>query len=298
MSDCDKFSKFSTAELPRVKHGVKQSSHENLPNLSQSRNFMNELRAIYTIWKRENIRYIRDKARIFSTALQPLMFLAIFGAGLGATLNQGNFGVDFLKFMYPGIIAMNVMGIAFFSTVSTVWDREFGFLKEILVAPVSRTSIVIGKILGAVTVASTQALLLLALAPFIGVHLNTLIIVKLFLFMILLAFAISGMGLLIASLMRSMESFGIIMQLLIFPMFFLSGAFFPLANVPLWMTILSRLNPLTYGVDAMRQIILNGIPAELAQKLFLYPLGINILVLLAFSVFMVSIATLAFNKRS
>ncbi|MBI4779449.1 ABC transporter permease [Candidatus Falkowbacteria bacterium] len=259
---------------------------------------MNELRAIYTIWRREGIRYIRDKARIFSTLLQPLMFLVIFGAGLGGTLNQGNFGIDFMKFMYPGIIAMNVMGIAFFSTVSTVWDREFGFLKEILVAPISRTSIVIGKILGAVTVASTQAWLLLVLAPFMGISLHIFIVVKLFLFMVLLAFAISGMGLFIASRMKTTESFGIIMQVLIFPMFFLSGAFFPLTNVPLWMTILSRFNPLTYGVDAMRQIILNGLPAELAQKLFLYPIEINILALSAFSVFMVLIATLAFNKRN
>ncbi|MFH1582762.1 MAG: ABC transporter permease [Candidatus Falkowbacteria bacterium] len=259
---------------------------------------MNELRAIYTIWKREGIRYIRDKARIFSTLLQPLMFLVIFGAGLSGTLNQGNFGIDFMKFMYPGIIAMSVMGVAFFSTVSTVWDREFGFLKEILVAPVSRTSIVVGKILGAVTVASTQALLLLILAPFMGIELHVFIVAKLFLFMILLAFAISGMGLLIASLMKTTESFGIIMQVLIFPMFFLSGAFFPLTNVPLWMTVLSRFNPLTYGVDGMRQIILNGIPSELAQKLFLYPVEINVLVLAAFSIFMISIATLAFNRRS
>ena len=259
---------------------------------------MNELRAIYTIWKREGIRYTRDKARIFSTLLQPLMFLVIFGAGLGGTLTKGSFGIDFMKFMYPGIIAMNVMGIAFFSTISTVWDREFGFLKEILVAPISRTSIVVGKILGAVTVASTQALLLLALAPFMGIHLNILIIIKLFLFMILLAFAISGMGLLIASLMKTTESFGIIMQVLIFPMFFLSGAFFPLTNVPVWMMILSHLNPLTYGVDAMRQIIITDVPLALAQKLFLYPIQINILVLLVFSVVMVSIATLAFNKRS
>jgi ABC-2 type transport system permease protein len=259
---------------------------------------MNELIAIYTIWKRESIRYVRDKARIFSTLLQPLMFLVIFGAGLGGTLTKGNFGVDYIKFMYPGIIAMNVMGIAFFSTVSTVWDREFGFLKEILVAPISRTSIVIGKIFGAVTVASTQALLLLVLAPFIGIHLNILIIFKLFLFMLLLAFAISGLGLLIASLMKTTESFGVIMQVLIFPMFFLSGAFFPLTNVPLWMTVLSRFNPLTYGVDGMRHIILNGIPIELAQKLFLYPVQINILILLVFSAIMVSVATLAFNKRN
>lgn len=259
---------------------------------------MNEFIAIYTIWKREAIRYTRDKARIFSTLLQPLMFLVIFGAGLGGTLTKGSFGIDFMKFMYPGIIAMNVMGIAFFSTVSTVWDREFGFLKEILVAPISRTSIVIGKIFGAVTVASTQALLLLFLAPFMGIQLNVIIVVKLFLFMMLLAFAIAGFGLLIASLMKTTESFGIIMQVLIFPMFFLSGAFFPLTNVPIWMTVLSRFNPLTYGVDAMRQIILNGIPVELVQKLFLYPIHINILALLIFSAIMISTATLAFNKRS
>ncbi|MDD4900737.1 MAG: ABC transporter permease [Patescibacteria group bacterium] len=259
---------------------------------------MKELRAIYTIWKRENIRYVRDKARIFSTLLQPLMFLVIFGAGLGGTLAQGGFGVDYMKFMYPGIIAMNVMGIAFFSTVSTVWDREFGFLKEILVAPVARTSIVVGKILGAITIASTQALLLLLLAPFIHIQLSLVIIVKLFLMMMLLAFAIAGLGLLIASLMKTTESFGIVMQVLIFPMFFLSGAFFPLTNVPLWMTVLSRINPLTYGVDGMRQIILGGVPAALAQKLFLYPIHVNIFILLAFSAVVVSVATLAFNRRS
>ncbi|MDP2708427.1 MAG: ABC transporter permease [bacterium] len=259
---------------------------------------MNEIMAIYTIWKREGIRYIRDKARIFSTLLQPLMFLVIFGAGLGATLNQGSFGIDFMKFMYPGIIAMNVMGIAFFSTVSTVWDREFGFLKEILVAPVSRTSIVVGKILGAVTIASTQALLLLVLAPFMGIALHTLIVVKLFFFMMLLAFAISGMGLLIASMMKTTESFSIIMQVLIFPMFFLSGAFFPLTGVPGWMTALSRINPLTYGVDGMRRIILNGIPAELADRLLVFPLRTNILILLIFSVVMISAAALAFNRRA
>lgn len=259
---------------------------------------MNELMAVYTIWKRESIRYYRDKARIFSTMLQPLMFLVVFGAGLGGTLNQNGFGIDFIKFMYPGIIAMNVMGIAFFSTVSTVWDREFGFLKEILVAPVSRTSIVMGKIAGAVTVASTQAFLLLALAPFMHLALNPLMVVKLFLLMILLSFAIAGLGLLIASLMKTTESFGVIMQVMIFPMFFLSGAFFPLNNVPLWMTILSRFNPLTYGVDAMRQVILNGLPVELSHKLLLYPISLDVLILAGFSLVMVFIATLAFNRRN
>ena len=106
---------------------------------------------IITIWQREIIRYTRDKTRIISTLIQPLMFLAIFGTGFRQTLAQGNFGVDFIQFMYPGIIAMTVMGVAFFSTISTVWDREFGFLKEILVAPVSRTAIAVGKTLGALS---------------------------------------------------------------------------------------------------------------------------------------------------
>jgi len=259
---------------------------------------MFELKAIITIWKREAIRYIRDRSRIFSTLFQPLMFLLIFGTGLRSALTPANFGLDFLKFMYPGIIAMNVMGIAFFSTVSTVWDREFGFLKEILVAPISRISIVIGKILGAITIASTQALLLLVLAPFIGISLHLFIVIKLFFFMMLLAFAIAGMGLLIASLMKSMESFGLFMQVLIFPMFFLSGAFFPLTSVPTWMTVLSRINPLTYGVDGMRQIVLNSqIAPAVAQKIFLYPITFNIVILLLFSLVMISLASWAFNRR-
>jgi len=254
---------------------------------------------IITIWRREIIRYWRDKTRIISSFFQPIMFLLIFGAGLSNTLAAGNFGVDFIKFMYPGIIAMSVMGVAFFSTVSTVWDREFGFLKEILVAPVSRTSIAIGKALGATTIASLQALILLILAPFIGVQLHIFSVLQLFVFMLLLSFAIAGIGLLIASLMKTTETFGLVMQVLIFPMFFLSGAFFPLTNVPAWMTIISRANPLTYGVDAMRQIILNGeIPQRALSRLVLYPITVNVLFLLIFSAVMISAAVVAFNKRN
>lgn len=257
------------------------------------------LSAIYTIWEREIIRYWREKTRIVSTIVQPLMFLAIFGAGLRQTLAGGGLGVDFVKFMYPGIIAMSVMGVAFFSTISTVWDREFGFLKEILVAPVSRTSIAIGKALGATTIASTQALILLILAPLIGVSLHLAIIPSLFVVMIILAFAISGMGLLIASLMKSLESFGLLMQLLVFPMFFLSGAFFPLTAVPGWMRALSMIDPLTYGVDAMRDIMLRSqlAPAELA-KIILHSPSVNVVYLIAFSVIMISAAVVAFNRRN
>ncbi len=255
--------------------------------------------AIFTIWQREIIRYTRDKTRIVSTLFQPLMFLFIFGVGLRQTLSQGNFGIDFIQFMYPGIIAMSIMGVAFFSTVSTVWDREFGFLKEILVAPVSRTSIAIGKTLGATTIAALQGLILLILAPLIGISIHFTIIPELFLFMLLLSFAISGMGLLISSLMKTTESFGILMQVLIFPMFFLSGAFFPLTAVPTWMTIISKINPLTYGVDAFRQIILNTqIPPEIIKSIVLYPIHINALFLIVFSAVMISAAIFAFNRKS
>ncbi|MDD5627130.1 MAG: ABC transporter permease [Patescibacteria group bacterium] len=257
------------------------------------------IQPIITIWQREIIRYWRDKTRIFSTLFQPLMFLVIFGAGLGSTLARGDFGVDFIQFMYPGIIAMSVMGVAFFSTISTVWDREFGFLKEILVAPVSRTAIAIGKTLGATTIAALQGLILLVIAPFIGLNLHLVMIPEIFSLMLLLSFAVAGMGLFIASLMKTTESFGLLMQVLVFPMFFLSGAFFPLTSVPSWMMALSRLNPLTYGVDAMRQIFLhNHISPEVSHRLILHPIYINVLFLVVFSAVLVSAAVIAFNKKN
>ncbi|NCQ16586.1 ABC transporter permease [Candidatus Falkowbacteria bacterium] len=260
---------------------------------------MQFIQTIYTIWQRELIRYWRDKTRIVSTLFMPLMFLVIFGAGLSKTLATGNFGVDFTQFMYPGIIAMSVMSVAFFSTISTVWDREFGFLKEILVAPVSRVAVAFGKTLGATTIASIQALILLILAPLIGVAIHVAVIPQLVIFMLLLAFAISGMGLLISSLMKTTESFGLVMQVLIFPMFFISGAFFPLTAVPSWMLALSYVNPLTYGVDAMRQIILgNQVASNILNGLSLHAISVDALFLVVFSAVMVSAAVFAFNKRA
>lgn len=259
---------------------------------------MHFLQTIYTIWQRELVRYTRDKTRIISSLLQPLMFLAIFGVGLKSTLSPADIGFDFVQFMFPGIIAMSVMGVAFFSTISTVWDREFGFLKEILVAPVPRSAIAIGKTAGATTIAAIQAMILLSLAPFIGIHLSFSSIPLLVILMILLAFAISGMGLLIASRMRSMESFGLLMQILIMPMFFLSGAFFPLTAVPKWMAFVSHLNPLTYGVDAMRQMMLSGqVPKTILSSIAVHTIPTDVLFLVGFSCVMVGLAVSAFNKQ-
>ena len=257
------------------------------------------LQAIAIVAERELIRYWRDKPRIVSTMFQPLMFLFIFGSGLQSTLSRGSFGVDFLQFMYPGILAMSIMGVAFFSTISTVWDREFGFLKEILVAPVSRTCIALGKMSGAALIASLQGVLLLGLAPFIGVRLHWLAMPGLFFYMVVLAFAISGVGLFIASMVKTIENFSVIMNLLVFPMFFLSGAFFPLTSVPKWMTVLSSLNPLSYGVDAMRQVLLDGqVPAAVMGHLVLRPVSADLALLLGFALVFLFAAVIAFDKRN
>lgn len=256
-------------------------------------------RTIRTIWTRELIRYWRDKGRVFVTMFQPLMYLFIFGTGLRQTLARGNFGVDFVQFMYPGIIAMSVMSVAFFSTISTVWDREFGFLKEILVAPVSRTAIALGKTAGAMTVAVAQALVLLCIAPVIGVKLHFSDLPGLVLFVMLLSLAIAGFGLLFASLVKTIENFGVIMNVFVFPMFFLSGAFFPLTAVPRWMSALSAIDPLTYGVDALRELLLRSqVPAAELSKFILHPMRVDALFLLAFSTAMISAAVVAFNKRN
>ncbi len=252
-----------------------------------------------TIWQREAIRYARDRTRVVSTLVQPVIFLAVFGTGLQETLASGNLGVDFIVFMYPGTIAMTVMGVGFFATISTVWDRQFGFLKEVLVAPIPRTAIALGKTAGAATMASAQALILLALAPIIGIALHPARVPLLILYMLMLSFAVSGLGLFVASMLKTTESFGLLVQILIFPMFFLSGAFFPLTAVPMWMAVLSYINPLTYGVDAFRQVILTGdIPQETAARIFLFPLHLDGLFLLGFTTIMVLAAVVAFNKRS
>jgi ABC-2 type transport system permease protein len=225
------------------------------------------------------------------------MFLFIFGAGFSKTLSLGNFGISYLQFVFPGIIAMNVMGTAFFSTISTVWDREFGFLKEILVAPVSRVSVAVGKTLGAVVIATIQATFMLILGPFIGLKIAPLSFVYVILIMIVLAFATASLGLLMASLVKTMENFGLLLNLLVFPMFFLSGAFFPLNNAPKWMMALSAIDPVTYGVDSFRAILLRNELTAVSSAYILHPIYQNVLFLGVFAVVMISAAVFAFNKR-
>jgi len=197
----------------------------------------------------------------------PLIFLVIFGAGFGQLIGSLAPGVDFIQFMYPGLVAMSVLTSSLFAGVSVVWDREFGFLREVMVAPIARSGIVLGKAVGATATALVQVALLLVLAPFIGVSLSIESVVALVPVVAILALGLSGLGILIASFMTSQQGFQLVMQLLIFPLIFLAGVFFPVNSVPDWLQVISKLNPLTYGVDAIRQIFLGPRP-ELGVTVF------------------------------
>jgi len=199
----------------------------------------------------------------------PLLFLFVFGSGLSARMGFLGPGIDFTQFMFPGIIGMTVLMSSFMSGVSVVWDREFGFLKEVLVAPISRASIVVGKTLGSATIALLQGGLILLFAPLIGVSLSAWTVLLLLPLMLLLSASMGSLGILLATRIRSMEAFQAVMQMLMFPMIFLSGVFFPTEGLPTWMSILVKINPATYGVAPIRQVMLGtSLDASFSLTLF------------------------------
>lgn len=255
------------------------------------------LKAVYTIWYRDLLRFLRDRSRIVSSLGQPLLFLIVFGNGLAPAVAAGMGGVDFRAFLFPGILSMAVLFTAVFSAVSIVWDREFGFLKEVLVAPVSRTAVALGKVAGGSTTAMIQGLLIMLLAPLVGVRFTPSQVITLIVMMILVAATMTSFGILVAARMRSMEGFHMVMNFLLMPMFFVSGAFFPLRQVPLWMEWLARVDPLTYGVDAIRQTALRGlVPEPILQVLVLHPMEVNLIALIAFWMLFLVPAVWLFRK--
>lgn len=228
---------------------------------------MPAMRVIHTIWLREFKTFYRDRSRIFGMIAQPLLFLLVVGNGIssGMSLKGAPGGIDYMKFMYPGIIGMSILFTSIFSAVSIIWDREFGFLKEVLVAPVPRWGVAVGKILGGSTVAVLQATILVALAPFVGITLSVMLVLKLLLLAFLMSFAITGLGVLIAARMGSTQGFQGMMGLLIMPLFFLSGGMFPVNSAPGWMKTLMVMDPLTYGVDAIRNVVFSDTVVTLGQ---------------------------------
>jgi len=262
------------------------------------------LRAIYIIWYRDVLRYSRDRLRLLASLAQPLLFLLIFGTGLSSSLRGigGGLGgapsINYVQFIYPGIIGMAVLFTSIFSAMSIVWDREFGFLKEVLVAPIDRSAIAIGKALGGSTQAMVQGILLLVLAPIVGVTLTPLAVIELIPLIFVLAFALTTLGVVLAAGIKSMQGFQAVINFLMMPIFFLSGALFPLGNLPWWMTGLTRIDPAAYGIDPLRRVILgaSGVPVAVTDRLGLtvggqtLPLMAEVGLVLAFGVVMLGIA--------
>jgi ABC-2 type transport system permease protein len=249
---------------------------------------MSELRKIYGLWRREVLRYWREKSRIISSLIMPLLWLLVFGSGLRGVQVSG--GLTYQTYIFPGILGMTLLFTSVFSGVSVIWDREFGFLKEIMVAPVSRPSIVIGKALGSGTSALIQGTILLPLSFLVGVHLSPISFVILLPTMVLISIGLVSVGLLMASLMTSMEGFNFIMSLVIMPMFFTSGALFPLTSAPAWLRDFSYINPLTYGVDVLRWATFSGADSIL-------PIYFEFLILLLFAAGMIAACSYTFGLK-
>lgn len=249
------------------------------------------LAAIFTLWLREQKRFFRAKSRIVGNLSMPFIWLAIMGIGLSSSIVIPGMSENYFSFIGPGVIGMTLLFSSIFSGISVIWEKQFGFLKEILVAPVSRTTIVFGKIFGSATISMFNGVLILIIAILLGAiplaHLGIFPILLAIVFMALICFSFVALGIAIASKLNNMEGFQMIMSFLVMPIFFLSGAFFPMANVPIWMKGLAYIDPLYYGVDGLRGALI-GI-SEM-------PILVDIGVLLAFDIAMLLLASYLFNK--
>ena len=246
---------------------------------------MTELDGLYALWYREFKVFLREKSRIVSSLFTPLLWIVVFGGGLGSSVSLA--GTNYQAFIFPGILAMTVLFSSMFFGLYIVWDKRIDFFKEVLVAPLSRLTIFAGKTLGGCTDALIQGGLMLAFGVILGISYNVQMVVLSMIFMLVLASAVVSIGLVIGSFMESPEGFNLIISFLIFPLFFLSGALFPLDNLPSWLHVFTTLNPVTYAVDGMRGVIL-GIST--------YPVMMDLGVLLGFAAAMIVIGSIAFSK--
>jgi daunorubicin resistance ABC transporter membrane protein len=266
-----------------------------------------DLRALSIVWQRELIRFRRDRLRAVTSLIQPLLFLLVLGTGL-SSLAKGSMppGVSFKAFIYPGVLAMSVMFTAIFSAASIVWDREFGFLREMLVAPVSRSAIVIGKIFGGATIATFQGIIMLALAGLADVPYNPVLMLTLAGELFLLAFTLTSFGVMMAARITQFQAFMALTQMLVMPLFFLSGALYPLTGLPAWLSVLTRIDPLTYVVGPMRHAVFThlNISEEALQAMspgitwagWVVPIGLSLGIVAIMGLVMACVAIVTFSK--
>jgi len=247
---------------------------------------MSEIEGIYAIWLREAKIYMREKERVISSIVSPLLWIFAFGAGVGSTIETVQ-GYSYQVFIYPGVVVMTVLFASLFYGVYIIWDRKLDFLKEVLVAPVSRASVFAGKMLGGATDAMIQVVFLLIIGLFINVPLAPLVIIKAFLMLLLISIAMVSIGLVIGANLQSPEGFTLVINFVMWPMFFFSGALFPVSNLPGWLSAVTNINPLTYGVDAVRGIILGT---------HQFPIFLDVAVMLVFAVIAIEIGVLSFRR--
>jgi ABC-2 type transport system permease protein len=239
------------------------------------------------MWLREMKRFMRSKSRVIGSLGQPLLFLLSLGYGLGSIYMAAGKG-SYIQFLVPGIIGMTIIFTSIFNGMQVIWDRQFGFLKETLVAPVSRGAIMFGRTLGGATVAALQGCLVLVLTFLIGFHPYSWAIVPAAIFtMLFIGVLFSALGLMVASLLRDMQGFQLIMNFLVMPLFFLSGAIFPLTGLPPAMMLIARLDPLSYGVDALRGLLINA-------SVFGFPLDFTVLTI--FTLIFLGMGSYFFSK--
>jgi ABC-2 type transport system permease protein len=254
---------------------------------------MIQVRPIYVICLREFKKFFREKSRLFGTLARPVLWLFVVGNGM-SSLIRPHVGFSYLQFIFPGMIGMTILFSSIFSSISIVWDREFGFMKEMLVAPISRLSIVVGKAISGTLISVAQAIIILLLTPFLGLHLTLMQFLEVVAMSTLVSFCITSMGILIAARLTSFDGFNIIMNFLVMPMLFLSGAMYPVTSMPSALHLLALINPLTYGIDALKHVLLrNGAP-PLGQE---FPLSLDLFVVSSLSVIMLTLAALSFSKK-
>jgi len=246
---------------------------------------MSELSGFYAIWYREFKVFWREKSRIISSIVSPLLWLTIFGGGLGARVSVGDVGYQ--AFIFPGVLAMSITMTSIFFGTYIVWDKKIDFMKSVLVAPMSRTTMFLGKVVGGATDALIQSTILVLLGILFGVSYTAQSLLTVYMLLFLITVATVSIGLIIGSFMESPEGFGLISSFLIFPMVFLSGAFYPLDNLPQWLTVATSIDPLTYGVDGLRGAIIGT-----SHNTLLF----NLTILSAFCIAAIAAGTAAFNR--
>ncbi len=220
-----------------------------------------DIRAVKVVWRRELIRFSQDKVRIVTALVQPLLYVFVLGTGLASLTEGTTGGVSLRTFIYPGVLALSVLFTAMFSAASIVWDREFGFLREMLVAPVRRSAIIVGKCFGGATVATIQGLIVVAIAPLVNVPYSPVMIAILVVEMMVLGFCLTALGLVLAARVRQIQSMMGLMQMILMPLMFLSGALYPLRDLPGWLNTAVKINPITYAVHPIRQTVFDHVSA-------------------------------------